>query len=206
MLEQFLRPHYQKIFVDPFANLIINKISPNGVTLLSCLFGIATPLLLVASHAILACVTLLISGYLDTLDGTLARHTHQCYQSNPFGAVLDIVCDRITEFAVVFGLFAVAPMQRGWLTMMMLGSILICITSFLVVGIFTKNKSQKSFHYSPGIMERFEAFIFFIAMMLLPAYFSIFGLIFVFLVLLTSVMRLFQFYASSLADKNVVHP
>lgn len=63
----------------------------------------------------------------------------------------------------------IAPQERGLWCMLTLGSMLLCITSFLVVGIFTENQSQKSFHYSPGLMKRAEAFSFFIAMMIWPA-------------------------------------
>ena len=76
----------------------------------------------------------------------------------------------------------------------MLGSMLLCITSFLVVGIFVANDSHKSFHYNPGIMERAEAFIFFIAMMLWPSAFVGLAMLFSLLVTLTAIIRLTQFY------------
>lgn len=69
--------------------------------------------------------------------------------------------DRVVEFVVVLALWFVAPQQRGLWCLLMLGSMLLCITSFLVVGIFSENQSQKSFHYSSGLMERAEAFSFF---------------------------------------------
>ena len=75
----------------------------------------------------------------------------------------------------------------------MLGSILLCITSFLVVGIFTPNHSSKSFHYSPGLIERAEAFLFFIVMIFVPYYFTFFAFLFATLVALTALIRLWQF-------------
>ena len=67
------------------------------------------------------------------------------------------------------------------------------MTSFLVVGIFSENKSQKGFHYSPGLMERPEAFLFFAMMMLLPTLFSALALLFTFLVFLTAGLRVLEF-------------
>jgi hypothetical protein len=81
----------------------------------------------------------------------------------------------------------------GIFSLLMLGSILICVTSFLVVGIFLENTSQKSFYYSPGLIERAEAFLFFVLMILFSKAFSILAVIFSILVFLTAALRLYQF-------------
>ncbi len=133
---------------------------------------------------------LCLSGYCDTLDGTVARFQQH---STPAGTVLDIVADRIVECAIVIGLFSLMPQTRGFDCLIMLGSMYLCITTFLVVGIFTENSSQKSFHYSPGIMERAEAFVFFIAMILFSAHFSVLAWLYSLLVLVTAIIRTTQF-------------
>lgn len=46
------------------------------------------------------------------------------------GTILDIIFDRIVEFAIIFGLFTVDPVHRAGIALFMLGSILICVTSF----------------------------------------------------------------------------
>ena len=69
-----------------------------------------------------------------------------------------------------------------------------CITAFLVVGIFSAKEGEKSFYYSPGLVERAEAFLFFIAMMLLPNYFNQLAYSFILLVFITALFHLFQFY------------
>ena len=79
----------------------------------------------------------------------------------------------------------------------MLGSILLCVTSFLVVGIFSENSSKKGFYYSPGLIERLEAFIFFICMLVLPMYFEALSIIFTILVVMTTVIRVMQFRTQS---------
>lgn len=193
MLEAILRPRFQRYCVDSVAKVLstASVISPLDITLLAGICGIGTFVLLVNSLPVIASVLLLISGYLDVLDGSLARvKGSHC----AFGAVLDIVMDRFVEFAMVLGLFWVDPISRGLLCMLMLGSILLCVTSFLVVGIFSDNHSEKSFHYSPGLMERAEAFIFFIAMMIWPQGFTLLAILFTVLVLLTTITRVFQFW------------
>lgn len=191
MIEAYIRPAYQRILVDPIARMLRDKTSPNHLTLLSGAAGLLIlPCLYFGAYSS-AIILLLLSGYLDTLDGTLARLTQH---SSDWGSVLDITIDRLVEFVVIFGLWIIAPEARGFWVIMMLGSILLCITSFLVVGIFTANESEKGFYYSPGLMERAEAFAFFIAMILWPSYFSTFAFLFSLLVLLTATIRLKQFY------------
>lgn len=196
MLEAYFRTYYQKWLVDNSAVVISKFASPNLITIYGALCGVATAVLIGLDHPYWASILLIISGYFDSLDGTIARLT-AC--ATPFGTALDIICDRIVEFAVIFGLYLVDPSNRATTIICMLGSILICICSFLVVGIFTPNATEKSFHYSPGIMERFEAFLFFFAMILLPNYFIYLGYAFTLLVSLTALLRMREFaYGSSL--------
>lgn len=198
MLEQNLRHHYQKWFVDPIAKAFQHHINPLYITILSGLLGLLVIPALYCSKIALALLLLVASGYLDTLDGTVARQTKT---SSAFGSAMDIVTDRLVEISAVIGLWLVDPIHRGLLSLLMLASMLLCITSFLVVGIFTSNDSHKGFHYSPGIMERAEAFIFFILMMLLPIYFVPLSILFIILVMLTTAIRLIEFRSASLSEQ-----
>lgn len=191
MLETHLRSWYQKYWVDPVAHWLKPYITPNQITGLSGLLGLVIVYLLYQDQGGLAIFTLLISGYLDTLDGTLAR-LNGC--SSDWGAVLDIMTDRWVETCVMTGIWLMSPIANSLGVIMMLGSVLLCVTSFLVVGVFTANDSDKSFHYSPGIMERAEAFGFFIAMILCPQQFTLLAITFTVLVLITTGIRLGQFY------------
>lgn len=190
MLEQSIRNPYQIWLVDPLARWIGFHLSPITITVLSGLVGILFIPFMVVGYTFCAIAVLLVSGYLDTLDGTLARFqkTH-----SDVGSLLDLMTDRVVEFAAVLGFYLYNPEQHALAALLMLGSMLICITSFLAVGIFTANESHKSFHYSPGLMERAEAFIFFIVMALLPDHFIELAYAFSSLVLLTAIIRIYQF-------------
>ena len=191
MLEQTIRHRYQMILVDPIVKLIGDSVHPISITVLSGILGILFIPFLLGGHQFGAITCLLLSGYCDTLDGSLARA--QKKQSD-FGSVLDIMMDRLVEFSVVFGLFLIAPVAHALPAVLMLSSMLLCITSFLVVGIFSENNSRKSFHYSAGIMERAEAFVFFVAMTIFPSFFDVLAYAFTGLVLITAFIRLKQFY------------
>ena len=191
MIEKFLRPAYQTLLVEPLAKHLPVAVTPDHITLLSLVTGLLAGVAIAFACPVLALLLLLLSGYCDTLDGTLAR---QRGQSSKRGAMLDIIGDRLVEFAVIAGLYAFAPAERAGLCLWMLGSVLICVTTFLVAGIFTANDGQKSFHYSDGLMERLEAFAFFIAMMLFPSAFPVLAVLFITLVMWTALVRSWQMY------------
>jgi phosphatidylglycerophosphate synthase len=196
MLEQTIRPYFQRMTVDPFVNRLAQHrhISPNLITIASCLLGFAIiPLMYFVSGKI-ALIALLLSGYLDIVDGSYARVTQK---SSDFGCVLDILCDRIVELCVLIGFYLCYWQHHGFLIMMMLGMCFLCVTSFLVVGILSENNSDKSFHYSPGLIERAEAFIIWGLMMIMPNYFVFLGILFCILVAVTIAIRLYEFRANS---------
>jgi len=163
---------------------------PNVVTLLSLLTGLLSAIAITANLAFIAVLLLLLSGYLDMLDGSIARMRKN---STAFGTILDILSDRLVESFIVIALFIRDP-QLPLVCLLMMMSMLLCVSSFLLVGIFSQPTGQKSFYYSPGLMERAEAFCFFIAMIFLPNLSIALGILFVVLVLWTTLYRVYQFY------------
>jgi phosphatidylglycerophosphate synthase len=131
------------------------------------------------------------------LDGSLARLRES---SSNIGTMLDILSDRFVESFMIISIFVYQP-QLAWVGLLMMMSILVCISSFLLVGIFTQNDTHKSFYYSPGLIERAETFLFFIAMIIFPSPSLVFylGLIYTVLVLWTTGYRCHEFY---LHEKN----
>ena len=102
--------------------------------------------------------------------------------------MLDILSDRFVESFVIIALFINQP-NIAWVGLLMMMSILVCVSSFILVGIFSQQSSYKSFYYSSGLMERGETFIFFIIMILLPVTVLWLGVIFTILVLWTTLYR-----------------
>jgi phosphatidylglycerophosphate synthase len=194
MIDSYFRSHYQKAIVNPLLPFLASRsISPHMCTAGAFVSGMVIYPALFFQHSRIAFFLMLLSGFLDTMDGSIARIKNQTTSQ---GSVLDIISDRLVELAVILGLYSVDPESRGFLSLLMLGSAFICVTSFLVVGIFIQNEGEKSFHYSPGIMERAEAFIFFGAMMLLPSLFIPLSIAFIILVFTTAFIRVYQFCSS----------
>lgn len=191
MIETSLRKTYQKICIDPLLAIkCVQRVHPNIFTFGAFFSGMSVFPLLAFGYSWVALSFMLFSGFLDTLDGSAARLRHL---SSPKGAAMDIISDRTVECAIVLGLAFVDLDTRGLPALLMLGSILICVTSFLVVGVFTENQTEKSFYYSPGLIERAEAFIFFTAMILFPSAFFTLACLFSFLVFTTACIRMYQF-------------
>lgn len=190
MLENKIRPLFQQAIIEPVAKSIANYCSPNMVTLASLITGILTGLFISIDWGWLAVMWLLLSGYLDMLDGSIARLTNT---SSSFGTILDIMCDRTVE-VIIFFAFALRAPELWFVYMLMMGTTLLCVSSFLVVGIFSTNVTNKSFYYSPGLIERAEAFLFFIAIILLPGWQITLAIIYSILTLWTAGFRLFEFY------------
>ncbi len=202
MIDSSMRSLYQKLIINPLLKLKwLQKLHPNFLTLLATLTGLCIPLLLLNHHAYAAFLALTLSGFFDTLDGSMARFKNK---ATPQGAAFDITSDRLVEFAILLGFYLFMPNERGLAVICMLGSILLCITTFLVVGIFTENGSEKSFHYSSGLIERGEAFFFFGMMILIPELFIYLAYVFTCLVLITALVRLAQFRSAGIKQTRAI--
>jgi len=187
MIDTLLRPKLDASLFQPLVKCLIKcRITPNQVTLFSLVTGLLVLPLLYCDWALLAVASLWLSGLGDVLDGGLARESDT---TSDAGTIFDIISDRCVEFAVILALYLVDP-ERAFLALMMLGSVLICVTTFLVIGIIAEKSGPKSFYYSPGLMERAEAFVMFSLMMFFPEWFLVLGWAFVCLVGLTVAMHL----------------
>jgi len=191
MIDSYFRSPIQMLFINPLLPKITAwKLSPHVYTAGALISGVAVAPALYLQHSFIALLFLVVSGFLDVLDGSVARAQQS---ATPVGAVYDIVADRIVETAVILGLYLFSPSSRGLLCLLMLGSAMICVTSFLVVGIFLNRESDKSFFYSPGIVERAEAFLFFGCMILFSSVFTLLSILFMCLVILTAGLRVWHF-------------
>ncbi len=75
--------------------------NPNIITIIGLVLSFGVPIAAYYHYSMLALVLLLISSYMDALDGALARITGRVTR---FGAVLDSFSDRIEEFNYIIAL------------------------------------------------------------------------------------------------------
>jgi len=126
------------------------------------------------------------SGYLDAVDGAMARKSKLISKK---GTLLDICFDRIVELLFIV-VFALRHENAIFALLCLTCSIVMSMTVFLTSGILIENNGKKSFRYQAGLMERTEGFIMFTAMILFSSVIKELSFLYAVLVLFTAFQRL----------------
>ena len=188
MLDTHARKYVNPIIELGAKFLLRLKLTPNNVTILALLLGISTSIFLYFDMQIIAVTLLWVSGYLDAVDGAMARRSNS---SSSFGTLLDIVSDRIVEVSIVLVL-GLKFVDVRYNIIVLTVCILMSMTIFLTVGALSEKKGVKSFYYQAGVAERSEGFIFFSLMILIPSYLGIITNIFSILIIITAIQRFLE--------------
>lgn len=89
-------------FTRPVVGLLAKtSITPNTISWLGFLGAIGAVSLIISGHLLAAGIIVLVAGFLDILDGALARSTNQ---NTKFGAILDSSLDRLSEAIVLMAI------------------------------------------------------------------------------------------------------
>ena len=160
-------------------------LTANGVTIIAMLLGLLSGVLVALGFNIAAVLVLWFSGYLDAVDGTIARKTKS---SSPFGTVMDITFDRMVEGAVILGV-AYKYSDFSFISLILAVSIIISMTIFLTTGPLAENRGEKTFYYQAGLAERTEGFLMLSLMILLKENAGVVINIFTGMVLFTAFQR-----------------
>ncbi len=186
MLDTYGRRYAKKVIVtgaDKFINLGMDA---NGVTKLAFIVGIFSGVALFFNLRILAVVLLWFSGYLDSVDGEIARKTNT---TSDYGALMDIVFDRMVEAGIIAAIAINYQGSRVYLVFLSL-SIILSMTIFLTVGALSEKRGVKAFYYQAGIAERTEGFIMFTLMILFINRVEIITIVFTAMILFTAFQRM----------------
>lgn len=180
---------YVSPFIESGANFFIKlKLSANDVTTLALILGIISSIFLYFDKNVLAVAILWTSGYLDAVDGVIARKTST---SSSFGTVLDITFDRVVEIGIILVIGLKFADTRLSL-IVLLASILLSMVIFLTVGAVSEKNGVKSFYYQAGMAERSEGFIMFSLIMLSQNYVNIIINIFSIIIIITAFQRIYE--------------
>ena len=105
-----LRKNVSHLLTQPLARLLARTpITPNSITLLGFLLTLGAAVLVVTEDLLAAGVVVLFAGFLDILDGAVARQTNRATR---FGAVLDSTLDRLSEAALLLGILVLFAQQH----------------------------------------------------------------------------------------------
>lgn len=186
MLDTHARKYVQPFMESTAKALLKIGLTANHVTLISFAIGASTGVLIYFEFFWWAVIALWVSGYLDAVDGTMARLT----KPSAWGTVLDVSLDRLVEISVILGLAFLFP-EVMWALLLLSVSIIFAMTVFLTAGAVTENKGNKSFHYPTGLAERTEGFILFTLMILWNEMLLWITLLFLVVEVFTVLQRLF---------------
>ena len=141
MLDTHARKYVNPIIELGAKFLLRLKLTPNNVTILALLLGISTSIFLYFDMQIIAVTLLWVSGYLDAVDGAMARRSNS---SSTFGTLLDIVSDRIVEVSIVLVL-GLKFVDVRYNLIVLTVCILMSMTIFLTVGALSEKKELNHF-------------------------------------------------------------
>ena len=89
----------------------------------------------------------MLSGFTDTVDGSVARITGQ---STKYGALLDSTLDRYAEFFIFFG--RIFYFRNGWIAM----AVLLALMGFIMVSYIKARAQSLGQTRNVGMMQRPE--------------------------------------------------
>jgi archaetidylinositol phosphate synthase len=186
---------YGRSYVQPTiertAHFLLKKgLKADQVTFMAFGIGIFASVLVYYGQPVLGVVILWFSGFLDAVDGSMAR---QSKTSSSWGTVLDVTFDRLVEAGVLIALALRHPNPDILFLFLLLAiSIIFTMTVFLTVGAVSQKKSYKSFYYQPGLAERTEGFILFSCMVLFQPHLKFWTIVFLLVEIITGVQRLLE--------------
>jgi len=188
MLDTHCRKYLDKYF-DMTSDCLINlKFKPTQITCIALVTGILASIIYYFDNIFIAIILLWFSGFLDAVDGTMARKANSITKT---GTLLDICFDRVVELVFII-MCALKHQDSTFALLCLTSAIVLSMSVFLTSGMLLENKGKKSFHYQAGLMERTEGFIMFTLMMFLNSYMKEIAFIYAGLVLFTAVQRLIE--------------
>jgi phosphatidylglycerophosphate synthase len=178
-------------FIEGTARFCIKKgLNADHITWIAFLSGVTSSFAILLGLPLPGLALLWISGYLDAVDGTVARIQGS---SSPWGTLLDITFDRLVEICIIIVLGIRFP-SSGMALILLLSSIIFSMTVFLTVGALSRNSTEKSFYYQSGLAERTEGFLFLTLMVILKNHLTLIAAIFALTILLTGLQRMKEAY------------
>jgi CDP-diacylglycerol--glycerol-3-phosphate 3-phosphatidyltransferase len=99
------RKNIEENIARPIVGLLAKTgLTPNAVTWIGFIITVIAGVLIITEHLLAAGIVVLVAGFFDMLDGTLARMTGK---TSRFGAILDSTLDRVSEALLLLCLLVI---------------------------------------------------------------------------------------------------
>jgi archaetidylinositol phosphate synthase len=162
-----IKEQFKRAFA-PVARLIArSRIPPNAFTVLGPVVATFAAWMYIQGQLALALLLLLLSGFVDALDGAVARATGK---TTTFGGVLDSICDRYSDAIVLIGVILGGWVSTLWGILAIVGSLLVSYTR-------ARAEAAGVEQLGVGIAERPERLIILMVVTLLQ-YLTMIGILF----------------------------
>lgn len=169
-------------------------VTPNLATFIMLFFSILSFVALVCfSNLFLFSIFVFITGFLDGVDGAIARIKER---ATLFGGFFDSVMDRMSEFVIFFALLIYSWNSLLWGIIDMKFIIFISFFSSIMIS-YLRSRAEVFFKgdFDFGLMARSERLFYLVITMMIAnfyGYFNEFLFIFMLLVLTTAIFRYFK--------------
>jgi archaetidylinositol phosphate synthase len=174
---------YLKPVLDKAAGVcMLLRLTPTVCTIGALIIGVCTGLFVYLEKPVIAVILLWVSGFLDALDGTVARRAGAV---SGMGAVMDSTFDRIVELSVIWGVAFRTPSVA--VSLIVLTSSIIVLTSVtLSAEAVARDRNVTVPVSQAALIERSETLILLSLMILLPGLAGWIAVIFAGLVFFTA--------------------
>jgi len=169
-------------------------VTPNLATIIMLCFSILSYVTLVCfSNLFLFSISVFITGFLDGVDGAIARIKKK---ATLFGGFFDSVMDRMSEFVIFFALLIYSWNSLLWVIIDMKFIIFVSFFSSIMIS-YLRSRAEVFFKgdFDFGLMARSERLFYLVITMMIAnfyGYFNEFLFIFMLLVLTTAFFRYFK--------------
>jgi len=169
-------------------------VTPNLATIIMLCFSILSYVTLVCfSNLFLFSIFVFITGFLDGVDGAIARIKKK---ATLFGGFFDSVMDRMSEFVIFFALLIYSWNSLLWVIIDMKFIIFVSFFSSIMIS-YLRSRAEVFFKgdFDFGLMARSERLFYLVITMMIAnfyGYFNEFLFIFMLLVLTTAFFRYFK--------------
>jgi phosphatidylglycerophosphate synthase len=193
MLDGVMRPLIEKPLTQLARGISSLGLSANSITLLGLVIGLACAVSIAVGLDAMALAFLGLNRLADGLDGPIARISG----ATDRGGYLDIVLDFVFYGAVPLAFVLRDPDANAIAGSVLLFAFYVNGASFLAFaalaakrGLESTRAGSKSIYFSAGLVEGTETIIFFVLMLLFPAWFPALAFIFAGVTLLTAFGRI----------------
>jgi phosphatidylglycerophosphate synthase len=181
MFDAAIRPYMNKPLEAAAKRAVALGLSANAATVAGFVLGLASAAFIAGAYYWVGLGLLLVSRFMDGLDGAIARQT----KLTDLGGFLDITLDFIFYASVAFAFALADPEKNALAAAFLTASFMAPAATFLTYAIFAQKhgittdiRGSKSLYYLGGLTEGFETIFMLCLCCVLPDWFPVIAVVY----------------------------